>query len=325
MKLHREINMKKYTSAHVLFLARLLASLTEARIHVRLILSSFGICAAVLAGSFDVGAADAIYNLPDGVTPYIIDDADVKTINIKTPSEMKFLYAVDEGGNVRTGRGGQPIKALDWMDIPWATRYYFPVPVSDSREGTNDIINAYNGSIADVPSNWNTSTYNYLLAARIDNLQFLGGYYKYDFSVNINIAQLSSQFKGVKETGESAVYEPLDLVTGNKFLTSRANRILYRDPFNQKYYTDDSDRAFAVVANTRKIIGPKRGRSRKLFTSTGLGFDAVDGKMHTFWSSGNAAKPKLTIDLKEELEIDKIVIRWKGGREHTYALSMAGG
>ena len=307
--------MKQYASENVTFSARVLSLLNGTGIHMRLLLSSFGIGMALLALSFEAGAADAnaIYDLPSGVTPYIIDDADVMTISIQTPNEMKFLYDVDKDGHVKKGSNGNPVKALDWYDVLWATTYYFPVPVSDSREGTNVAASAYNGSLlGPLPSSWDTSTYDYLLATRIDNLQFLGDRYPYDYSSGIHVAQLSRQFEGVKGKGQSLVYEPLNLVTGNPFLTNRTNKILHRD-----------HEPFTVQASSMSAQGPIKGDVVKGRTQTGFGYDAVDGNMDTYWSSGNEQTSTLTIDFKEEREIEKIIIRWRGYNPHLYRLKLA--
>ena len=162
----------------------------------------------------------------------IISNADVTTIDIDTASQMKFLYAVDKSGtNLVPATSGGYEKALDWYDVPWATPYNYPVPVSDARQGTNYAINAYNGSIVKLPSTWDSSNYEYLLAARIDNLQLKGGFYKFDFSVGIHVTGLDSSFQGALQGGASeASYQPLDLVTGNSFQSDRANRIVVRNP-----------------------------------------------------------------------------------------------
>ena len=266
-----------------------------------------------------------IYNLPDGVDPVIISNADVTTIDIDTASQMKFLYAVDKSGtNLVPATSGGYEKALDWYDIPWATPYNYPVPVSDARQGTNYAIDAYNGSIVKLPSTWDSSNYEYLLAARIDNLQLKGGFYKFDFSVGIHVTGLDSSFQGALQGGASeASYQPLDLVTGNSFQSDRANRITVRNPKN----TDRSNwvRPFGLDKSGYKEVAQPPTVQSKGRDSTGYPFHAFDGKMHSYWVSGdNDDRAWLEVDLGEEREIDKIVIRWKGEAEHYYKLRTAG-
>lgn len=244
-------------------------------------------------------SADDIFNLPEGVRGIKLDQPGVnKTLPIHQSPLVKFLARQDDATQ----------KELYWEDAPWDVSYYFPIRVDATHKAGIDVPTLpYNGSHIETPSGIKDKVgKHHLLAARVDNLQFLGGYYKYDFEARLKMYTANHDFSEIKDHGF------LDLVTDNPHLgvTNRVHPGQYVDDYVKRAVENHSvvpRGAFEVRANMHHLSSMD-GFAQAQNGHVSMAFDGV---MHTYYDPGtNWKNAILAVDLGERMPVERIVLRW---------------
>ncbi|MGB0416769.1 MAG: sialate O-acetylesterase [Coraliomargarita sp.] len=271
--------------------------------------------------SADTDDSLALYNLPEGVDDLatVLDSGDNWTLPLAALPPLMFLAdTVNQGNNSR----------LYWEDAPWGLSYYFPVKSGvPGLGGTSISSTPYNGTHLEISSDfkekhfglWSGDTHSdhhhYLMAVRLDNLQFLGGYYKYAFESRIKIYEVDHGLQKSVPQEQYGGFQFLDLVTGNPHLgtTNRAGPLNLNDLALQQ--TLDLYAPFSTDMKVADNGSRSCSLSGYSVANNGPSARAVDGVMHTYYNSGTTEDPFLVVDLGEELPVDRIIIRWRGTAE----------
>ena len=283
------------------------------------VLLGLGLAVACYADS----SAEDIYDLPEGVEGTELDAASNWTLHLEQFPLIKFPEFVSNPSD-GDGRNCDSRLELYWKDPDWTNCYYFPIPAESHPLGVMQETKPYNGSHVVLPKKLKKNRHH-LLAVRVDNLQFMGGYYTHDFEARIKLYGVKSSMKSHKAIDDSEAsraidYSYLDLLTDNPHLKDQAATRVQPGSFlsNETEQVASAAKYFSVSDNghaNEKISGYSVGMN-------GPAALAFDGVMHTYYNSHTTVNPYFIVDLQEERPVDRIIIRWQGeGKENqTYKL-----